>query len=78
MNNIMRCMTKEDLDTPCLLVDFDIMERNIRKMAKFHFAGICVPYVIHTPFRRTPLENTELFSHPSHAKQLSKIPTEIL
>lgn len=33
MNGMKRDKTKEELDTPCLLIDLDILERNIKQMA---------------------------------------------
>ena len=32
-------MTRDDLTTPVLIVDLDVMERNLDRMAKF-FAGV--------------------------------------
>ncbi|NIO20345.1 MAG: DSD1 family PLP-dependent enzyme, partial [Candidatus Aenigmarchaeota archaeon] len=33
MNDMKHEMTKEELDTPCLVIDFDILERNLKQMA---------------------------------------------
>ena len=50
-------MLKQDLDTPSLLIDLDLVERNIAEMAAF-FRGHGVGWRPHTKGQKVPRSRT--------------------
>ena len=46
-------MHKYDLDTPALVIDMDVLDRNIRGMAS-HCAGLGIALRVHTKTHKVP------------------------